>query len=189
MKLNKAFTLPETIMVLVVLGFFAILAVYHLAPSKSFNERKIITQSHTFYGEIEAVFQNILANKASGDITKIEDSNGDSKIDSIDLKNHFSKYMQGIDLDCSYVKLQTEYIKDFTKNAACAEFEPDVKAAFYLDTTCKTSAFAYEFLEKDENLEKAHDDTCGYIIYGFRGAKGVLGEDIFIIPFSKRKLL
>ncbi len=187
MKQYRAFTLAETLMVLIVLGVFAIVSVYHLAPSKTFEEKKILTKSHTFYSTAEGVLQQILAKHSTADIVNLKDSNGDKKINSIDLRNYYKKYMEGTDLDCSNIKITTNAISDYLEAASCAEFEPDGRAAFFLDPKCESSVISYEYFTQDDNIQRTTENACGFIMYAFRGSTGALGQDLFIIPISKRQ--
>lgn len=185
--MKKAFTVAEIIIVLMVLGILAIIAIYNLAPSKSFNAKRILAMSQNFYSTAEGIFQQILFKHAKGDITGIEDTNGDKEINSVDLKNHFAKYYVASDIDCSLIKLSSNSLKDYLEDVSCIEVEPNTKVGFYLDTTCKKDVVAYEYYNKDDNILRNVENACGYIIYAFKGASGILGDDTFVIPFEKRK--
>lgn len=184
---HKAMTLSETLIVLLVLGIFSIIATYNLAPSKSFNDKKNLTKTHAFYTTAEGVLHNILEKDAITDITGLKDSNGDGKINSIDLKNYYKKYMSGNDLDCSNIKIQTTVVKNYLEAASCAELEPDAKAAFFLDPNCATSVVSYEYFVEKDNIQRTAQNACGFIMYEFKGSTGILGQDLFVIPISKRQ--
>lgn len=187
--MRKAFTTTELLIVLLTLGFLTIVAIYHMAPSKTFNAKRIKAMSENFYSISEGIFQQILFKHATEDITKIEDTNGDKKITSVDLKNLFSKYTVANDIDCSQIKITSTQLSGYLTDASCVEIEPNTKAGFYLDTTCTKSLVANEYYNPDDDITRNVTNSCGYIIYAFTGSVGVLGEDIFVIPFEKRNYM
>lgn len=188
-KKYSAFTLFETLLVLVVLGIIAILALSSTVQPDYINEKKLVPLSHKFYTEAQSAYINInFKDSTNGNITGLKDSNGDNTVNSADLASYFIKYMDGETSSCSSMKAKGD-ISTYPGLSSCAKFPGGFIAGFYYNKSCNTSVKANEYLNKKDDLTRTQTNSCGFIIYQLNNAKnGTLGSDTFVIPLLKRSI-
>lgn len=185
-KKLKAFTLAETLIVIVVIAIMVTITVLSTLNLDEAKEKKILSTSQNFYLNVNNSYLQILFNETSnGSVINLKDSNGDSSIDSNDLRNYFAKYMDGENTSCSDLKVGSSVISEYLNNAQCAIFTPNIIAGFYFDKNCSLEISAKEYLS-DNHDTKTINNACGVITYGLSDAKGNFTYDIFTIALGKR---
>ena len=183
-----AFTLSETLIVLVVIAMIVAITILSTLNLDDAKEKKILSLSQNFYTNISSVYLQILFKHTSnGSITNLKDENGDSTVDSTDLKNYFIKYLDGENTPCSDLKNTSTLAAEYINNSQCAIFSPNIIAAFYFDKTCSLEVYAKEYLTENHDT-KTIKNTCGVITYGFSDSKGNLTYDVFTIALGKRNV-
>lgn len=171
----KAFTLAETLIVLVLIGFIASLTVANSMRSDKIDEKKISIVSMKFYSSAEAVYQQILFKHTKNN--NILNLQVQDKSFSEALRDLFVKYNDGEAISCPSIS------EDYKENTYCARFQSDVFAGFNLNGDCKKSIdTVYEYAQKEKG---SATNSCGYIIYGIKKLNGTMGKDLFIIPLGK----
>ena len=211
-KRKKAFTISESLIVLVVIGFVSILTIATNVNVETLKTKQTISISQDFYSTVIATLQNILlSNTKNFDLKNLNDENGDTLIDSVDLRNYFVKYLDGDTIDCSEISINSDSIKEYINSSLdpqCAYFMPKIKAAFVYDKDCSLEVVAKEYLARDDKKIETEEETaeeteettlpvsnarvvnnaCGYILYSYINADGIFGKDTFIIPFGSSKV-
>ena len=211
-KRKKAFTLSESMTVLVVIGIVSVLTIATNVNVETLKTKQIITASQEFYSTVITTLQNVLMNNSTNyDLKNLKDENGDNIVDSVDLRNYFVKYLDGEIIDCSEILINTDSIKDYLDSSfdpQCAYFVPKIKAAFVYDKDCSMEVVAKEYLTKsdteketknkqiEENSDTSLPETntrvvnkaCGYVLYSYINADGIFAKDTFIIPFGSSRV-
>ena len=89
-KRKKAFTLSESMTVLVVIGIVSVLTIATNVNVETLKTKQIITASQEFYSTVITTLQNVLMNNSTNyDLKNLKDENGDNIVDSVDLRNYF----------------------------------------------------------------------------------------------------
>ena len=183
-----AFTLAETLIVLVVLAVIMTITVLSTLNFDEAKAKKIQSVSQSFYTNIQNTYLQILFKHTSnGSIVNLEDENGDDEINSEDLANYFIKYTDGEKTTCSDLKNTSSLISDYLNDAQCALISPNIVAGFYLDTNCELEVYAKEYLTEIHDA-KTVENACGRIIYGLSDSKGNFTYDLFTIALGKRNV-
>lgn len=210
LKRKKAFTLPESMMVLVVIGLITVLTIATNLNVDTLKRKQTIAVSQDFYSTVMTTLQNTLIhNSANYDLRNLYDENGDTLVDAVDLRNYFVKYLSGEVIDCSEILITSSEIKDYiesSRDPQCAYFTPKIKAAFVYDKDCALSITAKEYLSKDDTTSKKQETTddeeeylpasgarivnnvCGYILYSYINSEGIFEKDVFTIPFGTSRV-
>lgn len=190
-KKLKAFTLTETITVLSIIAFIAIITVGNTIKSGVVSEKKMKTLSKTFYLETEYAYQLILTQEARrfsvinlNGLGSIFNKDTDTKV----LRNHFYNYMDLSDESCSKFP-RTDDTAPYldSEGIKCAVSSRNINIMFYLDRGCNNTYQLKEYLQDDNNL-RAVVDACGFVAYAPTRSKGIMGKDFFAIPLDKRRL-
>ena len=168
-KKKKAFTIAESLIVLAVIGLVSVLTIATSVNVDTIKRKQTTVVSQDFYSTIITTLQNVLINNSvNSDLRNLEDENGDTLVDAVDLRNYFVKYLDGEPIDCSEILISTEGIKDYINSSLdpqCAFFVPKIKAAFVYDNTCSLNVLTKEYLSKDdkyaqiENTENNEDES------------------------------
>lgn len=188
MKKLEAFTLTETLIVLVVLALMIVITVLSTSNLDQAKEKKIQSLSQNFYSNVENTYIRILYdNTSNGSITGLLDKNNDKEINSQDLRDYFLKYLDGEETPCGDLTNNSTQTKDYLTDAQCAMFTPNIVAAFYLDTDCDLSVNIKEYYSDNQNI-RTTDTACGRILYGLKDSKGEFARDLFTIALGKRNI-
>ena len=188
-KFNYGFTIVETITVFVIMCIIIITTIGIILQQDKIQEKRINKISKSYYSNIDDVYHQILKyNTSNGIITEIDDKNGDGKLDSNDLRELFNLYMDGENVECSEIGIDLSNgaipARYFNK-AVCSSHSGNIIAGYMLDTDCKATISVKEtYIPGDRNI-RTEKNACGYIIYGIKGGKGILGFDIFTIALGK----
>lgn len=171
-----AFTVAETLIALTIIGAIAVLTTVSTIKSGVTQQHSLEVATKGFYSNLEQTYILDI-----GSIKNVEDS--------ANLRDLFSSSMNGDSVACSTMGVQLDSgssVAGYLKDAQCAYISSMV-AGFYVDKTCETEVQVYEFRSSDNVNVKTVDDACGYIVYGKKGSKGILGYDVFTIALGKSK--
>lgn len=181
----SAFTLAETLIVIVVLAIIMMITVLSTFNFDKAREKKILSLSQSFYTNIQNTYLQILFKySTNGSITGLTDKNGDGDVDSKDLRDYFLKHIDGEETPCSDLSGKSEFATNNFENAECAMFSPDIVAGFYLDDTCSLEVYTKEYLSDSHN-PRIIENACGRVVYGLRDSKGEFTYDLFTIALGK----
>lgn len=188
---NSAFTLAETLISMSILAFIIVMTTVATIKSGITQEQNLEVTTNTFYTNLSAAYQQIIMyNTKNGYyIYNIEDKNNDGIVDSTDLRDLFIATADGTATDCSEMGVDLNLdalVPNYIKNSKCGMFSSNIIAGFMLDKSCQSEIEAYEFRNGENVVTKTIDEACGYIIYGKKGTKGVLGYDVFTIALGKK---
>ncbi len=198
---TKAFTLVEITIVLVVIAVIAVICLSTVFKKGGIDTKKNAALSHSFYASMNKAFiQTVNQHTSKYTINTLYKFNTTTAGGtSQDLIKYLIKYGDGKsnasnDFSCTELKLPSS-LSSYITNAKCASFPGSIIAGAYLNTSCNSTAAAKQYLTLTDDAQpdtttRNASNTCGWIIYSFRGASElVLGKDIFIIPFGKSGLL
>lgn len=206
-KRKKGFTLSESLMVLTVIGLVSVLTIATSVNVETLKRKQTIAVSQDFYSTVITTLQNMLIhNSKNYDMRNLNDENGDTLVDAVDLRNYFVKYLSGEVLDCSQILVTSSTIKDYiesSRDPQCAFFTPKIKAAFVYDKNCTLTVLTKEYLSKDDIENKKQEtesegeeeflpasntrtvyNACGYILYSYINSEGAFEKDVFTIPLG-----
>lgn len=186
-KKQQAFTIVETIVVILIVAVIATITVCSTLNAQSLQQKKIKAISKGFYSEAEYAYLNMLSEEIrSMNIVNINDSSFDDTQDSEELERLFEKYMDLNEVSCSNLP-DNDFINEDREDGKlkCAYSNRGVTAGFYLNRDCDETYFIKEYLQDNTNPKEVNN-ACGYIAYATKNSKGISGVDFFMIALGKR---
>jgi len=189
-KKQKAFTLSETIVVVIVIGVLAILTVCNTLSSQEMQQKKLKGLSKAFYSEIEYAYLNIITNETVGmNITKIDNEEYNTVNDSFKLEELFENYMEISEVSCNELPSH-EFVEAHRSSGelACAHSNRGLYMGFHLDRECDNAYQVKEYMQDDVNRLNGVEDACGYIAYAPKDSRGRRGIDFFTVALGKRSV-
>lgn len=189
---KKAFTLSETLIVLTILGIVVTLTAFNTLNSSKLKEKRISATSKTFYTNVTSVYSDVLIKYTKN--YSLANLNGGSSNATEYVMEAFSAYLDGDKLNNCNDLIVEESMKKYKPNT-CSDFPSKIIAGFKYNEDCEADASSddeddglpvIEYLELNNPLNVRNvQETCGYILYGFKNGSGTYGRDLFMIPLGK----
>ena len=191
---KKAFTLSETLIVLAILGIVVTLTAFNTLNSSKLKEKRISATSKTFYTNVTSVYNDVLIKYTKN--YSLANLNYGSSDATEYVMEAFSAYLDGDKLDnCNDLIVEESMKKYKPDTIKCSDYPSKVIAGFKYNENCEADASSdgendglpvIEYLELNNPLnERNVQETCGYILYGFKNGSGTYGQDLFMIPLGK----
>ena len=186
-KKIKAFTLTETLMVLMLIGVVATITIASVANSDEMQKRKLRALSRTLFIETQYNYQIILFKETRGFNVLELNSSGESGIeaDSSALEEMYEKYQEVWSIPCSRFPRTLDSASYLSDKMTCAASSRGFYMGFYLDKACDETYDVIEYLQDDVSIRTV-ENACGYIIYTPKRSRGILGDDFFVIGLDKK---
>ena len=204
-KKRKAFTLQETLIVMVLMGFLVVLTVASTINSSNIKEKKIAVASKNFYSNITNSYNYILSSAGSSySIENLKNATGDEKKDNKLLMSFFNENLNGDftneDATCEKLSIRGDYMQKYkVATLACSEFPGGIIAGLSYNHSCISKSDkddeltlsvleVLEYFDGKNAIPRRISNTCGYIIYGFKDGMGIFGQDLFLIALGKHSI-
>ena len=185
----KAFTLTETLIVMSILGVIVALTAFSTLTSGEIRTKRIVALSNSFFSNVENSYQGILLKETfGGTIVNIDNNPYDAEADSKKLRDIYAKYLEGENIDCSKLVVNSDIGKNFKKDELqCIITNQKIIAGIYLNRNCSDTYQIKEYYNQNSGL-RIVENVCGYILYATPDSRGIYGNDVFTIALGKVRI-
>jgi len=185
---QKAFTLHEVLIALVIIGVIAVLTYFSFSRNDEIQTKKLRISTQKFYTLVSNTFPQIVGNDMADEGQRMNSNkyNNNQTFTSEILLTHFLNHIDGVKTSCSnFINNSTSTIN--LNGCTCAKLLSGMNMAVCLNTSCDTSLSVKEFANEN-NTFKTYNNTCGSVIYEPKDSSGVFGVDLFNIPLGKNQV-
>ena len=194
---NRAFTLVETVVVLIILGTIAAVVI-HTLNSKEVKEKALAEAAKAVYLQVDKATRSVIANNTNNyTLERMKDATGEFSVaSSSSLARMVELFKENMVLKRSAVQDATYLSTDLNDGTTTLiGISPSYFSGFtlrndsyfglFLNNNCTTTiTYIYDPLMPDK---RTISNTCGTIFYDVNGDKlpNLLGVDQFILALGK----
>ena len=179
MKKLTAFTVAESLIVLVVIGTFVTITIASTLNLGKIKEEKILNTSRAFYASILNAYREIILYESS-DMSTITSAAANEDT----LADFFVEYLGGEAVSCEDKDFNT---LDGEEGENCAYFPGGIRAKIYYDPQDPPGDVdKKDYYNKEDPTLDSTTNAYGYITYTYKDSLGAFGKDTFRIAFGLR---
>ncbi len=181
MKKLTAFTVAESLVVLVIIGVFVGITVASTLNLGKIKEEKILNTSRAFYASVLNAYREIILYESSDSSTITS-----AAADEATLADYFIEYIGGEAVSCEDKNFDAI---DSMEGDHCAYFPGGIMAKIYYDPQDPPGYVdKKDYYNKDDSTRDEVENAYGYITYTYKDSLGAFGHDTFRIAFGKQSV-